>query len=240
MTTLLSFNSWWGGLSAFVKAFYIIAVSSSLILLIQLIIAMFGFGDSGSSDMGDSSGGDGGDIGDSGDSGSGEVGAGLRVFTVQTVISFLVTFGWSGVAFGSGSNPMPWPLAFVLALIIGSATLLGVAKLMQFMMKLQSSGNIDVKNAIGLIGEVYIPVPANEGGMGKVNVTVQGRFGEYNAVTKDAELLKTGTFVKVVGVADTTLIVEKHFVEATDTAETINKENEIATKNKKKKNKENV
>ena len=238
MTTLLSFNGWWTALDTFVKVFYIIAASSSLILLVQLIIAMFGFGDhggdvGGDADVGDVGGGDAdvgdaGDVGDVGDAG-GDVGhghgghghghgrghmgdgAGLRLFTVQTIISFLVTFGWSGVAFGSSG--MPWPLAFVLALIIGTATLFGMAKLMQAMMKLQSSGNIDVENAIGLTGEVYIPVPANEGGMGKVSVTVQGRLGEYNAITKGDELLKTGVFVKIVAVNGTTLIVEKEIVE---------------------------
>ena len=229
MATLLSFNTWWADLSSFVKVFYIIAVSSSLILLVQLIFAMFGFGDHGDAggDAGDVGGHDighdvghdvGHDIGHDvghdvghdtghGHHGHGDGAGGLRLFTVQTIISFLVTFGWSGVAFGSSG--MPWWLAFILAFIIGTATLFGMAKLMQAMMKLQSSGNIDVENAVGLIGEVYIPVPANEGGIGKVSVTVQERLGEYNAITKGAELLKTGVFVKVVAVVGTTLVVEK-------------------------------
>ena len=226
MTTMLTFNDWWGALIPFVKVFYIIAVSSSLILLVQLIFAMFGFGDHG--DAGGDVGGDadagidvdgdgipdgidadGDGIPDGGHHGHGHAdgAGGLRLFTVQTIISFLVTFGWSGVAFGSSG--MPWLLAFFLSLIIGTATLFGMAKLMQAMMKLHSSGNIDIENAVGLIGEVYIPVPANEGGIGKVSVTVQGRLGEYNAITKGAELLKTGVFVKVTAVVGTTLIVEK-------------------------------
>ena len=227
---LLSLGGWWTELLPFVKVFYIIAISSSLLLLIQLIIAMFGFG--GDSDVGHDVGADvdtdvggadfdsGADLGghDMGghdlgghDAGHGHdaahTGAGIRLFTVQTIVSFLVTFGWSGVAFGS--SEMPWWLAFILAFVIGAVTLFGMAKLMQVMMKLQSSGNIDLTNAVGLSGEVYIPVPANEGGMGKVNITVQGRYGEYNAVTKGPELLKTGMFVKVVEVRGNTLVVEK-------------------------------
>jgi len=184
---------------------------------------MFGFGgdadvghDVGHDFGGDAGGADfdgGADLGghDTGGGGHGHdashAGAGIRLFTVQTIVSFLVTFGWSGVAFGSSG--MPWWLAFILAFIIGTATLFGMAKLMQLMMKLQSSGNIDLENAVGLTGEVYIPVPANEGGMGKVSITIQGRYAEYNAVTKGPELLKTGIFVKVAEVRGNTLVVEK-------------------------------
>lgn len=219
MMTMLSLGTWWAALSVFVKVFYAIAIAASLILLIQLIIAMFGFGHDagaggGDADVGgdaDISGGAETDLGghDMGDAGGHDVShgaAGLRLFSVQTIVGFLVTFGWSGVAFGGTGMP-DW-LAFILAFIIGTATLFGMAKLMQAMMKLQSSGNIDLKNAVGLSGEVYIPVPANEGGMGKVNITIQERLGEYNAITT-GELLKTGAFVKVVEVRGTTLVVEK-------------------------------
>ena len=213
MTTILTFGDWWKGLGSFVQVFFIIAASSSLILLIQLIIAMFGFGEHDVGDTADEIGGDadGGTDGSAGDPSHGV--AGMRLFTVQTIISFLVTFGWSGVLFGSWKGIPEW-LAFILALLIGTVTLFGMAKLMQIMMKLQQSGNIDVRNAVGLMGEVYIPVPASEGGMGKVNITVQGRLGEYNAVTKGAELLKTGTQVKVIDVRDGTLIVEKEAAKA--------------------------
>lgn len=218
---LLSIGTWWEALSTFVKIFYVLAITSSLVLLVQLIIALFGFGHDAGADVGTDVGGD-ADVGGGADfdgdadlaghdAGGGHdashAGAGLRLFTVQTIVSFLVTFGWSGVAFGSSGMP-EW-LGFILAFIIGTATLFGMAKLMQAMMKLQSSGNIDIENAVGLTGEVYIPVPASEGGMGKVNITIQGRYGEYNAITKGPELLKTGLFVKVAEVRGNTLIVEK-------------------------------
>ncbi len=221
---LLSLTSWWGDLNNFTKVFYIIAIAASLILLIQLIIAMFGFGHD--ADVGGADADMGGDVGAGGadydagtdlgghdiahDAGGHDVshgGAGLRLFSVQTIVSFLVTFGWSGVAFGS--TAMPQWLAFIIAFLIGTVTLFGMAKLMQAMMKLQSAGNIDLKNAVGLSGEVYIPVPANQGGMGKVNITIQGRLGEYNAVTLGEELLKTGVFVKVAEVRGNTLVVVK-------------------------------
>ena len=55
---------------------------------------------------------------------------------------------------------------------------------------------------MGKTGKVYLPVPPMEGGQGKVSVMVQERLIELDAVTKEAQLLKTGSLVRVCGVVD--------------------------------------
>ena len=73
--------------------------------------------------------------------------------------------------------------------------------------RLQSSGNIDIGNCIGKIGEVYIPVPASGNGSGKVNLTVQEKFSEFTAITTSGDQLKTGSFVRVVAVSESGVLV---------------------------------
>ena len=82
------------------------------------------------------------------------------------------------------------------------ATLIGIAFLMRGIYKLQSSGNIDISNAIGKVAQVYIPIPAAGAGSGKVTITLQEKFCEYTAITAAAEALKTGSYVRVVSVSD--------------------------------------
>jgi hypothetical protein len=77
-------------------------------------------------------------------------------------------------------------------------------------MKMADSGNISVKNAIGATGKVYIPIKANKGNVGKVQVTFQGSIREMQAVTLQDMDLPTNSIIKVTGIAgDNILLVEK-------------------------------
>ncbi len=87
---------------------------------------------------------------------------------------------------------------FIIALLFYSIT------------RLQCSGNIKIKNAIGQIGQVYIPIPANMSGKGKIQITLQDSLTEINAMTEENEKLTTGSMVLVIDAIDTnTLLVEK-------------------------------
>ena len=44
---------------------------------------------------------------------------------------------------------------------------------------------MDLHNAIGLIGQVYIPIPAAGQGVGKITIEVQGALRELEAVSFD-------------------------------------------------------
>lgn len=88
----------------------------------------------------------------------------------------------------------------------GFVGMLGVGWMMRGLSRLQSSGNIDIRNAVGRRGTVYLPVPGARAGQGKVTVNVQGRSMEFAAVT-DGEALATGTAVTVLAVEGETLKV---------------------------------
>lgn len=178
------------------QIFALIGIAASVVLVIQTVMLLFGFGNDGDGDVDDV---DGNDIGDAGD--------GLVIFSIKGIVAMLSVLGWTGVIFlGTGMNHA---LAIVLALLCGFATLVGMAFIMRAVSKLQSSGNIDVGNAIGKVGQVYIPIKPSGSAPGKVNVTVQGALTEFSAITMSNETLPTGSYVRVVAVDEAgTLMVE--------------------------------
>ena len=68
-------------------------------------------------------------------------------------------------------------------------------------LRLTESGNVNLEEAVGHIGEVYVPIPANESGIGKVHVTFNKIFREIDAVTF-GEALPTGTKVLIIQLRD--------------------------------------
>jgi hypothetical protein len=88
----------------------------------------------------------------------------------------------------------------------GFVGMLGVGWMMRSLSRLQSSGTVDIRNAVGRRGTVYLPIPGANTGQGKVTVSVQGRLMEFAAVT-DGEALATGTHVTVLAVQGETLKV---------------------------------
>jgi hypothetical protein len=78
--------------------------------------------------------------------------------------------------------------------------------------RLQAQGNLDYRFSIGLQGEVYLSVPPERTGTGKVNITLQERLIEAEAVTDDKERLPTGSRIRVVGLSgNNVLLVSKEW-----------------------------
>jgi len=119
----------------------------------------------------------------------------VRFFTFKTIVAFLTFFGLAGLA-GEWSK-MQRGSTIVLATASGFVALLIVAWLMQTLSRLQSRGNLRLENAIGRSAQVYLVIPANGTGAGKVTVAMQGRTIELRATTTGPEI-PTGATVKVV------------------------------------------
>jgi len=131
--------------------------------------------------------------GDGQDGGHGD--AFVRYFTFKTIVAFLTFFGLAGLASGSaGFDRGP---SLLMAIAAGCFALFAVGYLMNALSRLQSRGNLNVKNAVGRPARVYLRIPANRQGHGKIMVTFQGRTVECRAMTPGAEL-PTGAEVKVI------------------------------------------
>src|SRR5262245_58808302 len=97
----------------------------------------------------------------------------VRWFTFKSIVAFLTFFGLAGRA-GEWSG-MQKGATFVMAAAAGIVALVFVAWLMHVLSKLQSKGNLRLENAIGRSAQVYLVIPANGVGAGKVTVAMQGR-----------------------------------------------------------------
>lgn len=183
--------NWWNELMLAQQIFALIAIPSSLILVIQTVLLLLGIGDDGDADI-DADGIDGGDDG-------------LALFSIRGIVAMLCVAGWSGVALLE--TALPQAISVLLAALLGVATLVGFAYLMKLVMKLQSSGNIDYGNSIGHVAQVYLPIPPAGSASGKVTLTLQEKYIEVAAITTAPETLKTGTYVRVVSVDDSGILV---------------------------------
>ena len=81
-----------------------------------------------------------------------------------------------------------------------------VARMMRGLAALQSDGNVDLGNAVGHTGSVYLRVPAHGQGHGRVLLTVQGRTVECRAISRAHEIA-TGVEVRVLERTDGDLLV---------------------------------
>ncbi|MBQ8249640.1 MAG: hypothetical protein IJY93_07150 [Clostridia bacterium] len=195
--------AWWDSLTGLQQVFACIGIPATLVLVVQTVLLMFGIGDGDGADADVDP--DGFDIGEaaSGDDG-------LTLFTVRGIVSLFCVAGWSGIVFvdlGLGNT-----LSIFLALICGIAAMIGIAYLMKAVLKLQSSGNIQIGLALGKVGEVYIPIPPKGEGRGKINITLQDRFVEVDAISGSDEGFKTGDTVRVVSADESGLVVVEKVV----------------------------
>ena len=127
--------------------------------------------------------------------------AGLLTFrTLAAAITFFGFGGWLAVR----QEQFAGPQSLLFALVAGGAALFVVAWLMRSLSRLQAEGNVRIDRSVGKTGTVYLPVPGQKAGLGKVHLNLQNRTVEYQAVTSQ-ESLPSGAKVVVVGVvsADT-------------------------------------
>ncbi len=200
--------AWWNGLSQYQHVLFVIAAATTLIMIVQIIMMLFGFGDDSSFDADASAdiGADGGDVYN--DEGMGLTIFGMRILSVRTILAFFAIGCW--VVF-TLVEVLPVWAATLLGVVAGLLAAFGVAFMMKSVEKLQSSGNVEIQNAVGKTAEVYLTVPAKRSGTGKVNVFVQERYVEFDAVTDDEEPIKTGETAKIAATLNQgTLIVERN------------------------------
>jgi len=130
---------------------------------------------------------------------------GLKLFTVRGIVAFFAIGGWAGLAaLTAGVKPL-W--AVQIALVAGVAAMLLASVVIKFALRMQSSGNIDLRNAIAQTAEVYITIPPLRSKTGRVTMVLQERFIEIEAVTDSETPLKTNTMVEIVGLAGSDCLV---------------------------------
>ncbi len=130
------------------------------------------------------------------------------VISFRTVVAALTFFGLVGLACQAAE--LGSALSAVLALVAGYSAMWGVHWMMQQLYRLRHDGSQRIERSVGRSATVYIPIPPEQSGSGKVQLQMQSRIVEYPAMTSDSERLPTGARVMVVDfISPNTLLVAR-------------------------------
>lgn len=209
---------WWNSLEPAMKVLWAVTLSASLVFVIQTVMTFLGA--AGDSDFDINTGVDGsapGDLADgSVDVGGGpdassdaaHPGSGMNLLTFRNFINFLIGFGWTAILLKE-SVPATG-LRMLIAILVGVVLVILVMLLFKWLTNMQETGTINVyKSAVDCEGTVYLTIPGERAGEGKVQITINNAVREYAAVT-DGPTLRTGARIRVVEVVSAnTLLVEE-------------------------------
>ena len=109
----------------------------------------------------------------------------------------LTFFGLAGL-YGTSRWP-EGPITPLLAIAAGAGAMVMVTSLMRALSRLRAEGTVRMDRAVGRAGTVYLPIPGQKAGTGKVLLNLQNRTVECQAITANQEL-PTGAPVVVVAV----------------------------------------
>ena len=182
---------YWLNLDPAERTFTGIGVFSSLILTIQMGMVMLG----GAIDMPEA------EIADTGEGGA------SGIFSIRTIGAFFAGFGWAGAAMLQAGNSTG--AATFVAILSGSAFLGIVIYLMSYLHSLRQEGTLNYSNAIGNVGNVYLPIPPKRKGMGQVEVMVQGRLRIVQALSDSDKKIGNRVAVRVTDTIDEQTILVK-------------------------------
>ena len=207
---------WWNSLDTAMKVLWAVTLSASLVFVLQTVMTFLGA--AGDSDFDINSDFDTDSPGDIAD-GSTDVGGGpaasaaahpstgMNLLTFRNFINFLIGFGWTAILL-KDSVPAIAP-RMLIAILVGVALVAIVMLLFKWLTDMQQSGNINVfKTAVGCEGKVYLTIPGQRSGTGKVQIAINESVREYDAVT-DGPTLPTGAAIRVVeAIGSETVLVE--------------------------------
>ena len=173
---------WFSNLTDFEKFYWIITGVSSLFFIFILITTFIG--------------GDVDDVGDIDAEVDADTGVGFQFFTLKNTVAFYAIFGWSGSScINAGSTQTT---TIIISVVCGFILMIMVALLMFYMRKLNDSGTLKMKKALGAVGEVYTTIGAERSKIGKVQIKVQSSLRDLEALTDYNTDLTQGAVVEVV------------------------------------------
>lgn len=178
-------------LDPLLKTFWLIAIPTSLIFIIQTIMTFVGV---------DSSDGIEADF----DGDLGHADAPFQLFSLRNLINFLLGFSWTGISFYTTiSNQL---LLIALSLAIGILFVYLFFVIISQVQKLAEDNSFKIANTLNKTAEVYLTIPENKKGKGKIMVSVNGAFHELEAMTEH-DKIQSGATVKIVKIENNSILI---------------------------------
>ena len=205
---------WFNALSGFEQTFYVIGAVMTGLFLVKAVLLLLGVGVDADVDLDMDADVD---VNVDVDAGGGDAesalvqahnAADLHFFSVNGILAFLAVGPWFVV--GTYSMWGSQVISILCGTAMGFVAMYLVAVMLRALKRLETSGTIKMKDAIGQIGEVYLTVPEMDKGRGKVNLVLGGQLQDYTAISRDSEPIPFGTKVRVVDIEeDDTLVVQR-------------------------------
>ena len=100
-------------------------------------------------------------------------------------------------------------LLTILAAVVGAGFVLIFFLIVKQLLKLSEDNTFKINDLKNKTGEVYLKIPAQNLGKGKVLISLKGTNHELYAITNSSTEILSGELIKVVDIKDEILIVEK-------------------------------
>ncbi|MCC5931008.1 MAG: NfeD family protein [Cyclobacteriaceae bacterium] len=182
------------GLDPMLQTFWYIAIPVSVFFLIQTILTFIGSG-----------GADGLEADFAGD--LDEVEAPFQLFSLRNLINFLLGFSWSGISLYDRIENKA--ILVFMSVIVGTAFVAVFFVIVKQILKLAENNSFTLKDTLYKTATVYLRIPGQMSGKGKVQVSAKGSIHEIDAIT-DQEAIESGAIVRIVKITgDNLLHVER-------------------------------
>lgn len=186
-------QAWWASLDIYMQILWIITLTASLIFVIQTILTFIGMDSDGGLDVPDG--------GMSADTDAGTFP--FQLFTFRNFINFFLGFGWTAITLAGNAHPV---LVIIVSILVGVALVAAVMYIFYLMSKMEQSGNIETNSAVGCRGSVYLTIPGERQGEGKVQINIQGAVREFDAMT-NGDTLPNGCPIEVTQVLNENMLL---------------------------------
>lgn len=178
-------------LDPLLKTFWYVAIPTSLIFIIQTIMTFVGADAS-----------DGIEADFNGDLGGEE--APFQLFSLRNLINFLLGFSWTGISFYTTISNKP--ILIILSLAVGILFVLLFFIIIRQVQKLAEDNSFKISNTLNKTAEVYLTIPENKKGKGKIMISINGAFHELEAMTEHHKI-PSGSVVKVVKIENNNILI---------------------------------
>jgi hypothetical protein len=177
---MTSYTEWWDGLSLTLKIYWGLAIPFSLFFLLHLLFTFIG-----------------GHTAD--DIPEAEVehdpGFGSQFVTIKNFVAFFTIFSWAGIICTNAGFGVFTTL--LISVTAGIAMMTLMAFIFFSLKKARHDGTMKISQAVGGVGQVYIPIMKNRNNVGQIQIKVQGALRTLDALTDDEDDIPTGKIVIV-------------------------------------------
>lgn len=186
-------KTWFDAMSGPEQTFWAVAIIASAIFAIQAILTLIGMDTDADMDFNFT------------DGDTMDTGGAMSLFSIRSMVNFFFGFGWAGVTFFGSLEPL-W-LVYLVSVLIGMLFSFCCILLGKKLLKLERNGAMNINECIGMEGNVYLRIPAERKGKGKLQISINGSIHELDAMTNGEEL-KSGSLARVSAIESNVLIVE--------------------------------